>query len=243
MKNKNGGEECSHQKDGLENSWSVLEVREYDEETVLGLARNAYTNGDAAFDLIPEKSALLVIDMQDEFVKPKWTPFWVPDATKQVPRIKGLIQRCHERNVPVIYTVMSNTHRKLDRPLSGRFMPNNYPELECTNLFMEGNVWHELAPEESDIVIHKCSYGAFYDTPLQAILNGLERDTIVISGTLTNYCCGTTARQGYARGFKVIFGSDITATDDPDMQEPEIKTLRKGFAKIMTCEEILSKLA
>lgn len=219
-------------------------MKEYEEELVLQLARNAYTNGDAEFDLIPEKSALLIIDMQDEFVKPKWTPWWIPAATNQVSKIRDLIQKCHERDVPVIYTVMSYTHHRLDRPLSGMYMPNRYPELEgdYSKFFMDGKVWHEIAPKESDVVIHKCSYGAFHETPLQSILNRLGRDTIIICGTLTNYCCGTTARQGYALGFKVIFGSDINATDDPEMQEPEIKTLRKGFAKIMTSDEIISCL-
>ena len=42
---------------------------------------------------------------------------------------------------------------------------------------------------------------------------------MIICGTVTNFCYGTTARQAYERGFKVVFGSDITATDDPTMQE------------------------
>jgi len=64
----------------------------------------------------------------------------------------------------------------------------------------------------------------------------------MICGTLTNYCCGTTARQAYERGFKVVFGGDITATDDPNLQEPELKVLRKGFARVMTLNEILETL-
>lgn len=123
-------------------------------------------------------------------------------------------------------------------------MPNRFPELGSDpTWFKYGNIWHELEPDENDIVIYKPSYGAFYDTPLSTILNNLEKDTIIICGTLTNYCCGTTARQGYERGFKVIFGSDVTSTDDPEMQEPELKVLRKGFAKVMTLEDILKHLA
>ena len=70
----------------------------------------------------------------------------------------------------------------------------------------------------------------------------MERDTVIICGTLTNFCCGATARQAYERSFKVVFGSDITATDDPDMQKPELKVLRKGFAKVLSVEEIIKKL-
>ncbi|MEI7661937.1 MAG: isochorismatase family protein [Bacteroidota bacterium] len=61
-------------------------------------------------------------------------------------------------------------------------------------------------------------------------------------GTLTNYCYETTARQGYERGFKVIFGSDVTSTDNPEMQEPELQVLRKGFAEIMDSEYLINSL-
>ena len=81
-----------------------------------------------------------------------------------------------------------------------------------------------------------------HDTPLESILKNLERDTVVICGTLTNFCCGTTARQAYERGFKVIIGSDVTATDDPGLHEAELKTLRKGFAMVTTSGEIIRKL-
>jgi nicotinamidase-related amidase len=77
---------------------------------------------------------------------------------------------------------------------------------------------------------------------LETILRNLGKDTIIICGTLTNYCCGTTARQGYERGFKVIFGSDITSTDKLEMQEPELQVLRKGFAKVMEAEKIIESL-
>jgi hypothetical protein len=40
----------------------------------------------------------------------------------------------------------------------------------------------------------------------------------------------------------VVFGSDVTATDDPEMQEPELQVLRKGFALVLTADEIESRL-
>ena len=204
----------------------------FTEGKVLAIARHAYEHGLAAFDIVPKRCTLLVIDMQDEFVKPEWTPYWVPEATRQVPKIKRLIDRCRERKVPVIYTVFSGTHGHMDRPVSGPHMPNRY----------RGRIWHELAPQEDEIVIHKPSYGAFYDTPLETILKNLGRDTVIICGTLTNYCCGTTARQAYERGYNVVFGSDVTATDDPVMQEPELKVLRKGFARVISSDEIIKAI-
>jgi hypothetical protein len=55
--------------------------------------------------------------------------------------------------------------------------------------------------------------------------------------------CGTSARQGHEREFHVIVGSDITATDDSDTQDVELRVLRKSFARVMTAAEICGVLA
>jgi nicotinamidase-related amidase len=215
----------------------------YTEEIVFKAAIDAYKKGDVQFVIKIEKCALIVIDMQDEFVKPEWTSSWIPEATRQVPKIKRLIGHCRSKHIPVIYTAFRDTYSYKDRPKTGDLMPNRYPQFGSDpSWFKEGKIWREIAPNRDEMVMYKSSYGAFYDTPLETILKNLGKDTIIICGTLTNYCCGTTARQGYERGFKVIFGSDVTSTDDPEMQEPELQVLRKGFAKVMDLESIINIL-
>jgi len=59
---------------------------------------------------------------------------------------------------------------------------------------------------------------------------------------LTNYCCSTTARQAYERSFKVVFGSDVTSAHFKELHEAEIKVLRRGFAKILTLDQIIKNL-
>jgi hypothetical protein len=49
-------------------------------------------------------------------------------------------------------------------------------------------------------------------------------------------------RQAYERGFKAVAGSDATATDDPELQEAELKTLRKMFVTATTPAHIISNL-
>jgi nicotinamidase-related amidase len=215
----------------------------FSEQDVLRLAQDAYSEN-PTFAVDPAKTALLVIDMQDEFVKPQWTPFWVPEATRIVARVRRIVDFCRSKKIPVIFTAFSNTHSYLDRPKTGSFMPNRYKGKVPDNpsYFREGRIWHELSPLKDEVVIHKPSYGAFYDTPLETILKNLRRETVVICGTLTNFCCGTTARQAYERGFNVIVGSDVTATDNPRQHEAELKTLRKGFAMVATSNQIIKKL-
>jgi nicotinamidase-related amidase len=107
---------------------------------------------------------------------------------------------------------------------------------------VQRHIWAGIAPVDDEVVILKPSCGAFYDTSLETILKNLQKHTVIICGTLTNYCCGTTARQAYERGFQVVFGADVTATDDPEMQEPELRVIRKGFGRVMTGDEIIGAL-
>lgn len=212
------------------------------EEELYKIVKKQYEEDDAKFDIDKEKTILLVIDMQDEFVKPNWTPFWVPEATRQVSRIKKLINFCRRNRIPVIFTVYSKTHNYMDRPKPLKYMPSRNLNFDQSYLFIEGNVWHELKPTDEEIIIHKSSYGAFYNTSLETILKNLNKDTIIICGTLTNYCCSTTARQAFERGFKVVFGKDVTSAHFKVLHEAEIKVLRRGFAKILSLDEIMENI-
>lgn len=211
----------------------------YTETWVTARAREAYEEGRASFGIRPERTALLVIDMQDEFVRPNWSPYWVPAATRMAPRLRQLLEDCRACSIPVIWTIFDDTHLGLDRPHALRFLPHADGDWRRPG---PARVWDQMGHRPDEVVIRKPSYGAFYDTPLDTVLRNLDRDTVIVTGTLTNYCCGTTARQAYERGYKVVFGSDVTATDDESRQEPELAVLRKGFALVLTAEEITNRL-
>jgi nicotinamidase-related amidase len=92
-------------------------------------------------------------------------------------------------------------------------------------------------------VILKPSYGAFFDTPLETILKRLRVDSVVLAGTLTDCCVGTTARQAYERGFGAVVASDATATSVPEIHEAELQILRRAFARVLTVEQLVGELA
>ncbi|MFF8422666.1 cysteine hydrolase family protein [Streptomyces sp. NPDC015680] len=214
-------------------------MTEYTEEWVTARARDAYEHGRASFDVRPERAALLVIDMQDEFVRPGWSPYWVPAATRMAPGLHQLVEDCRAAAVPVIWTVFDDTHLGLDRPRALSHLPHADTDWRRPG---PAEVWAPMERRPDEALIRKPSYGAFYDTPLDTMLRNLGRDTVIVTGTLTNYCCGTTARQAYERGYQVVFGADVTATDDESRQEPELAVLRKGFALVLTAKEIADRL-
>ncbi len=213
-------------------------ARTYTETEVLQLAREAYRAGRASFEIDLRRAALLIVDMQREFVQPGWTPYWIPEATRMVPRLAALLAAARCAGRPVVHTAFAATHRFLDRPAAGASMPNRYPALPAAGHDATAEFAPELAPQPGDVVLFKPSYGAFYDTPLDTILRNLGCDTVIVTGTLTNLCCGVTARQAYERGYKVIFGEDVTATNSPELQAAELQTLRYAFARVMPAAEI-----
>ncbi len=213
----------------------------YNEVQVLALASDAYERG-AAGPLTARRAALLVIDMQAEFVEPGWSAFWVPAATAMLPRLARVLAAARRTGAPIVHTAFGATHGNLDRPRSGAVMPNRYPGEPSEGLFNTPRFAPAVAPQPGEIVLLKPSYGAFYDTPLDTILRNLGCDTVIVTGTLTNLCCGATARQAYERGYHVLFGSDVTATNDPALHDAELRTLRYGFARVLSGAEIITLL-
>jgi len=223
-----------------------LRPGEFSEGYLAEKARKEYENGTASFKIDASKSALIIVDMIEEFTKPRYCPCWVPEATKQIPKIQELISTCRKLNVPLIYTCYAfhPTFVDMNPYFRNGWTPlDRFDDFDGPPLCTKESIDPAIKPQYGkDIIIEKPSYGAFTNTTLDYVLKNLGVDTVIICGTMTNYCCGTTARDAHARGYKVVFGLDINSTDDPAIQEAELKTLRRGFALVLTKDEIIEAL-
>lgn len=216
----------------------------FTEEIIAAEAARQYQHGVARMQVIPGRTALVIVDMIDEFVRPNWTPYWIPQATAQVPAIRAVSRAFREAGAPVIYLAYDVGLRGLNFPLTETRVPIGEAVAEYADQILEKvAIYEDLAPEPDDLVVLKHSYSGFHQTPLESVLKSLGVTTIVIAGTMTNYCCGATAREAFWRGFDVVFGSDINSTDAPELHEAEIRTLRRGFARIATAAEIIAAIS
>jgi alcohol dehydrogenase len=185
-----------------------------------------------------------VVDMIDEFVKPNWSPYWIPEATRQVPTIRRVIEAFHAAELPVIFLAYEVGVQGRNFPITETLVPIGEDVANCaSSILQEVAIFEDLAPEERDLVVLKHCYSGFHGTELDLVLRGLDISTLVISGTMTNYCCGATAREAFWHGYKVLFGSDINSTDDPRLHDAELQTLRRGFARIMSSDDIVDALS
>jgi len=191
-----------------------------------------------------ERTALLVIDMQNDFIK-EGAILEVPKIRSQIPKIKRLIETCRELGVPVIYTKQVYRADSKVKPLILEMLP--LLEKEGLRDGTEGaEIYGDIEPKPEDIIVRKMGFSAFYNTDLESILRNIKGrrnvDTLIICGTVTNICCESTARDAFERDYKVAFGSDITSAWTDEFQTLTLKNIEYAFGRVMTCDEIINAL-
>ena len=186
-------------------------------------------------EFLPESSALLIIDMQKYFLAPS-SHAYIPSAEIILPGVKELISIYSKKNLPVIFTLHSNTEE------NAGLMEKWWPKL-----LREGSPESRIAAELKSsgvIMIEKNQYDAFYNTKLEQILHEKNISQVIICGVMTNICCETTARSAFVRGFEVFFCIDGTATYNEDHHMSTLTNLSYGFVIPVLLDElflILSK--
>ncbi len=161
-----------------------------------------------SIELPAKETAVIVVDMQNDFVKPEGKLF-VPSAPATVEPIKRLLEKARAAGVRIFYT--QDTHWEGD------------PEFKIWGEHVLYGTWgweiiDELKPdEEKDIVVRKTRYDGFYGTPLDDLLRVYGIKNTVIVGTVANICVLHTAASAALRWYKVVVPMDgISALNDFD---------------------------
>src|SRR5438094_3939254 len=154
-----------------------------------------------AFPLRPDKSALIVVDMQNDFVR-VGAPLEVPDARETIEVHLELLDWFRGRGKPVVFT------RFVAGPfptLMWKWSPAIAPPVCCcwagfmrAYADMEGQrdcvaVIDELAPRQGEAQIDKYGYNGFHRTRLTDLLVAHDFDTVLITGTVTPTCVDVTS--------------------------------------------------
>ena len=164
----------------------------------------------------PKKTAMIVVDMQNDFVAPG-AAMETPAARAVVPKLAEALRICRDAGIKIIYT--AHVHRR-DGCDMGLF-DDLHPPIANRDALVDGtavvDIYPELAPVVGEHVIKKHRYSGFFGTDLEIVLREWGIDTVIISGTTTENCCHATARDAMFRNYRVVFLSDATATYDyPD---------------------------
>jgi len=205
------------------------------------------------YPIIPERTAMIVVDMQNDFVQ-AGAPAEIPRARAMVPRLNRLLDVCRVHKILMIYIHHAIRGGDID---AGR-LADLFEAVRNNQMIIAGTknveIYEGLKPGPDDLVVTKPRYSAFYGTDLEAILRSKNIDTLIISGTVTNVCCDSTARDAFSRDYKVIFLTDGTAAGDlPDLgfgpvsaeevQRITLTILASNFAQVSSIDQVIAEIA
>jgi ureidoacrylate peracid hydrolase len=189
--------------------------------------------------LRPGGCALLVIDVQRDFVHPGgWSARRAPEMPSLrgvIPVINGLVTAARAAAVPVCYVTMEHGP-EVDAPnYQARYAARGMgEEILCAAGSWGAALDDELTPPgPGDLGIVRHSYDGFAGTGLDALLRARAVDVVVATGVVTNLCVQTTVQHAFALGYYVVVVEDGTAAADPDVQTMTLDNFRRFFGAVV----------
>lgn len=185
------------------------------------------------------KTGLVIIDLQKGIASAdrKLAPH---SADVVVKNAISLAEAFRKNSMPVfLVRVISSEKERLN------VVADENPWASQANIQRSAN-WTDFAPglepKESDIVITKKQWGAFYGTDLELQLRRRGIDIIILCGIATNYGVESTARFAYEYGFNQIFAEDAITSMTKEMHDASINYVFKRIGRVRATEEILKSL-
>ncbi len=200
--------------------------------------------------IVPARTALVVIDMQNAFCKPG-APVEVPVSREIVPNINRLAESLRQRGGDVIWIVteIRQNHGKTDwENFTSRIIADQVRQrtIEYMAPGAEGTLlWPVLDARDSDIFMVKNRYSCLAPgaSPLERTLRSRGIDTLLITGTKTNVCCEATARAAWDMDFSVVIVSDGCAALSDQEHLATLNSIIQQFGDVLTCDEVINRFS
>lgn len=201
-------------------------------------------------ELDPRRTAVIVIDMQNDVVH--------PDGVWGGP--SGAGAHCAEQNAVANIGAICDAARKAGSRVIHVHHAPSVGAADDADSKQNAGLWRDTresgglasewgrapidgcVPQAGDTVIHKQRGNAFTSSPLDVKLRGLGVDKIVLVGAWTNMAVESTARVGADIGYEVAVVSDATATISAEWQQAALSYGVTVFAEIPTTAEVVSAL-
>jgi ureidoacrylate peracid hydrolase len=200
-------------------------------------------------DIDPARTAHIVVDLQNGFMAPG-QPAEIPAAREIVPNVNRISAALRAAGGRVVY-IQNTIDATAKEAWSNWFtyMSGERRRESMQAAFANGSyghsLWHDLEVLPGDIKVKKNRFGAFVpgSSELHAVLQARSIDTVIITGTATNVCCESTARDAMMLNYKVIFVSDGTATFNDEEHNATLGIMLGNFADVMSTDEVVGRLS
>ena len=193
----------------------------------------------------PTKTALLVVDMQNFFVAE------VDTAKSIVPNINRLAQAMRDKGGVVAWILLTVADTE-DGPSKWPIYHDYFftPEKMKAHKggLTEGSWGHQLyadlEPQADDIYSRKSRFSAFIQgaSDIDAVLRAREIENLVVTGTATNMCCESTARDAMMIGYRGVMVSDANAARFDEDHLGGLVSFWQSFGDVQTTDQVINEL-
>jgi ureidoacrylate peracid hydrolase len=198
----------------------------------------------AADELTPSTSAVLVIDVQNDFCDDAGVHGyrgsdlqWVQAVVEPTER---LLTEARRRSVPVIF-VRTNHDRWSDHE-SYYLRESRVGTLHHLQPNARGSEFYRLRPQADDYVLTKRRYSAFFGTELDILLRNLGTRKLILAGVATNVCVETTARDACMRDFDVVVVKECVAAYSEAAHNAALANIDHHFGRLVAVDEVAPEL-
>jgi nicotinamidase-related amidase len=209
-------------------AWRIAE-REYERQESRRGRRHAYTHLD------PRTTALLVIDM---------VPFFVSEleyCPGIVPNIARIAESLRRAGGTVAWVLPGAGERSA--------VAEEFFGAEVAELFrhsggrgeLRDRLWPEFDVCEGDLMVEKTAASALFPgrSPLPSMLSARGVTTLLVTGTVTNVCCESTARDASTLGYRVIMVADANAGPNDAVHNATLHTIYRTFGDVRSTADVI----
>lgn len=206
--------------------------------------------------IVPEKTALLIIDMQNVFVKrpiiqqpteidekraAMWEPFYQIIDTVTIPNNIRILKAFREKGIEVAYAMIESQKRSgSDRSLVQK--ATGFNELLLPKGSEASRIIPELAPLEDEIVVKKTTDSAITGTTLRLTLRNMGIDSVVVTGVFLDQCVSGTVRALADESFHVWLIEDATRAATDEIQKNELEILNNIYCHVINTNELMQAI-
>src|SRR6201990_3234880 len=191
-----------------------------------------------SFDFVPAETALVIIDMQRDFLEPGGFGEMLGNDVSQLRRTiepnRQLLAAWRSEGLKVIHTREGHRSDMTDLPptkkVRGRSKTSIGDQGPMGRILIRGEAGHDIIPElyplPTEPIIDKPGKGAFFATDLHAILQNKGINSLVVTGVTTEVCVNTTVREANDRGYNCLVPDDCVGSYFPEFQEMGLKMIK-----------------
>jgi nicotinamidase-related amidase len=210
-----------------------------------------------SFEFVPSQCALLIIDMQRDFLEPGGFGEMLGNDVAQLRRTiepnRTLLGEWRKAGLQVIHTREGHRPDLMDLPPAKKVRGHAKSCIgdlgPMGRILVRGEAGHdiirELYPLPGEPVIDKPGKGAFFATDLHTILQNRGIKQLIVTGVTTEVCVNTTVREANDRGYDCLVPEDCVGSYFPDFQQYGLKMIKAQggiFGWVSTSAKILAAM-